>query len=232
MITNTDLFYTKAKQFQDRRTEIVEEYENKARMLEKFKGSAGYDMEMQELTKAKNGKIKAIQEEYRPIFQAIFSGMMDAIGRRSMKAPTNEQVNLLNMLKMKRRVTAEEVERVAAAVKDNPIAISVLQDIAVDHNLPGSLAGISDEMTSEKAATVVSEMLSGMEDYLMYDTTRASRMAKEYHEAHYGESRAKLTKRALFSNKSECFYEFTGMDSASLAQFSSIVDGQEGAHDQ
>lgn len=232
MITNTDLFYTKANQFQYQRVKIVEEYENKARMLEKFKGSAGYDKEMQELAKAKDEKIKAIQEEYRPIFHAIFSGMMDAIGRRSMKAPTNEQVNLLNMLKMKRRVTAEEVERVAASVKDNPIAISVLREIAVDHHLPGSLAGESEEMASEKAAAIVSGMMSGMEDFLMYDTTKASRMAKEFHELRYGASLTEPTRRALFNNKSECFYEFTGMNSTTLAQFSSIVDGQEGEHDQ
>ena len=39
MISNTELLYVKAKQFQDKRVKIVEDYEKAFQALERFKGS-------------------------------------------------------------------------------------------------------------------------------------------------------------------------------------------------
>ena len=230
MISNTELFYVKAKQFQDKRREIEEGYEKNLKALERFKGSKGYE---DELTKAKEkheADLTALRDEYRPTFLTIFGGMMDAIGKRTVNAPTNDQINLLNVLKMKKKVTLEDCQRIAEAVKDNPIAVSVVTEIAHDHGIMRSFDDLCPEMSSQRAIEVVTGMKDGLEDWLMYDTTKASRMVKAYHEEHYGASETPLTKRKMFENQTECFRDLVGLEGESMKQFSEIVDATEGGN--
>jgi hypothetical protein len=148
---------------------------------------------------------------------------MDAVGRRSVTAPTNDQINLLNVLKMKKKVTLEECQRTAEAVKDNPIAVSVVTEIAHDHGIMQSFDYLCPEMSSQRASDIVTGLKNGLEDFLQYDTTRASRLAKKYHEEHYGAVEGGLTKRKLFTDQAD-FYREEGFDPETLRQFSEIVD--------
>ena len=224
MISNTDLLFTKAKEFQDKRLELCGEYELALQKLERFKGSEGYREERKKLTDKYESDISALIDEYRSGFRVIVGGMMDAIGRRSISAPTNEQINLLSVLKMKKKVTLEECERVAEAVKDNPIAVGVLSEIAHDHGILRSFDDLCPEMSSQKASDVLESMKNGIDDFLSYDTTRSSRLAKRYHERHYGVFTRELTKRTPFTDKESCFSELAGMDVEMLRRFSEIVD--------
>jgi len=225
MITNTELLYLKMKQFQDKRVELVEKYEEGLQSIERFKGSPGYNDEEKKLKDQYEADLIALVGEYRPGFLTIFGGMMDAIGRRSISAPTNDQINLLNVLKMKRKVTLEELQRTAEAVKDNPIAISVLNEIAQDHGVMRSFDSLCPEMSSQRASEIVTGMKNGLDDYLQHDTTKASRVADQYYHKHYGTSEGKLTKRRLFTDKAD-FYREIGLEGETLRQFSEIVDGE------
>lgn len=224
MIKNTELFYVKAKAFQDKREDIESNYENNVKSLERFKGSKGYGEELSKLNEKHEADLSALREEYRPTFLTIFGGMMDAIGKRSISAPTNDQINLLNVLKMKKKVTLEECQRTAEAVKDNPIAVSVVTEIAHDHGIMQSFNYLCPEMSSGRASEIVTNMKDGLEDWLMYDTTKASRMVKQFHEDRYGASETPLTKRKMFENQTECFRDLIGLEGESMKQFSEIVD--------
>lgn len=226
MITNTELLYVKAKQFQDKRVKIVEDYEKAFQALERFKGSQGYEDDVKSLQEKRDGELTALIEEYRPGFNTVFGGMMDAIGRRSVSAPTNDQINLLNLLKLKKNVTLEECQRIAESVKDNPIAVSVVTEIAHDHGILQGFDHLCPEMSSQRASDIVTGMRDGLEDYLQHDTTRASRLANQYHERHYGVADGQLTKRRLFSNEEEFYQMEMGLDSKAFKQFSEIVDAQ------
>ena len=46
MITNTELYYTKMKAFQDKRAELTEAHDKKVKSLERFKGSKGYEEDL------------------------------------------------------------------------------------------------------------------------------------------------------------------------------------------
>lgn len=223
MITNTELYYAKMKAFQDKRAELTEAHDKKVKSLERFKGSKGYEEDLKKENERFEAELTALRDEYRPGLLTVIGGMMDAIGRRSVSAPTNDQVNLLNVLKMKKRVTLEECQRTAEAVKDNPIAVSVVTEIAHDHGIMQSFDYLCPEMSSQKASDIVTGLKNGMEDFLQYDTTRASRIAKKYHEEHYGAVEGGLTKRKLFTDQAD-FYREEGFDPETLRQFSEIVD--------
>lgn len=223
MITNTELYYAKMKAFQDKRAELTEAHDKKVKSLERFKGSKGYEEDLKKENERFEAELTALRDEYRPGLLTVIGGMMDAIGRRSVSAPTNDQVNLLNVLKMKKKVTLEECQRTAEAVKDNPIAVSVVTEIAHDHGIMQSFDYLCPEMSSQKASDIVTGLKNGMEDFLQYDTTRASRIAKKYHEEHYGAVEGGLTKRKLFTDQAD-FYREEGFDPETLRQFSEIVD--------
>lgn len=227
MITNTDLLYIKAKQFQDKRAEIIEDYEGRAQSLARFKGSKGYDEDLRKLQEKRDKGLTALIEEYRPGFLIVFGGMMDAIGKRSVSAPTTDQVNLLNILKMKRKVTLEECQRTAEAVKDNPIAVSVVTEIAHDHGILQGFDHLCREMSSQTASNIVTNMKNALEDYLQHDTTRASRLASQYYEEHYGATERELTKRRLFTDKESFYRDEVGLDAEAFRQFAEIVDAQQ-----
>lgn len=223
MITNTELYYAKMKAFQDKRAELTEAHDKKVKSLERFKGSKGYEEDLKKENDRFEAEMTALRDEYRPGLLTVIGGMMDAIGKRSVSAPTNDQVNLLNVLKMKKKVTLEECQRTAEAVKDNPIAVSVVTEIAHDHGIMQSFDYLCPEMSSQKASDIVTGLKNGMEDFLQYDTTRASRIAKKYHEEHYGAVEGGLTKRKLFTDQAD-FYREEGFDPETLRQFSEIVD--------
>lgn len=223
MITNTELYYAKMKQFQDRRLEILDGYEKSRKSLERFKGSTGYEEDLKRLEENLEKDLTALRDEFRPGFTVIFGGMIDAIGRRSISAPTTDQINLLSVLKMKRKVTLEECRRTAEAVKDNPIAVSVVSEIAHDHGIMNSFEYLCPEMSSQRASDVVESLRKETDDFLMYDTKRTSRIASKYYNDKYGTTDLPMKKRKIFETQEE-FYEDLGLGGDVMKQFSEIVD--------
>lgn len=226
MISNTELYFRKMKEFQDRRSQLMEQYEKDVQALQRFKGSQGYKEDREKLRAKHEADLTALIGEYRPGIYTVFGGMMDAIGKRSVSAPTNEQINLLNVLKMKKRVTFEECQRTAQAVKDNPIALSIVKEIAQDHNIGISIDDLGAEMSSERASDIVTGMKKKTDDFFRFDTTRASRLAEKYYKDVYGETaECHLTKRKPFEDKAGCFSMLAGVEGESLTRFTEIVDG-------
>ncbi len=71
----------------------------------------------------------------------------------------------------------------------------------------------------------------GLEAFIRHDTTKTSRLANAFHEAHYGAPDQALVSRALFNDKEGCFREICGMDGNTLSLFSAIVDAEGGGDD-
>lgn len=223
MIKNTDLLYQRAREYQDKRDRLMEEYATSVKSLERFAGSQGYEDDVLHLKNKFEADMKSLYEEYQPGMMTVLGGMMDSVGNRGMDAPTNEQVNILNVLKMRRKVTVEECRRVAMAVKDNPLALKIVTEIAHDHGIPHSFDDMCPEMSSERALKVVDTLRSSVDDFLNHTTTRASRVAKRYYTERYGDFDGGLTERKRFNSKEE-FYSSMGISGDVMQQFEGIVD--------
>ena len=223
MITNTELCFINAKEFQDKRSGLMNEYEENLKKLDRFKGSRAYDEDRKKLDDKLESDLTDLRTRYRHGFNTVLGSMVDAIGKRSVSAPTNDQINLLNVLKMKKKVTLEDCQRTAEAVKDNPIAVSIVSEIAQDHGYHESFDYLCPEMSTQRASDIVTGMKNEIEDFLQYDTTKASRASKRHHEIHYGTSDTPLTKRPIFNTQEE-FYKGMGLEGNDLSQFSNIVD--------
>lgn len=228
MITNTELFYTRMKKYQDERKRLVESYENAVQDLERFKGSQGYTEDMKKLADAFETDRKKLIDECSPGINLALGAMMDCIRARKIKAPTAEQLNILNILKMKRKITTEELERTAEAVKDCPLALSLVTEIGQDHGFICSFSHLNPEMSSSTATELVLALRDNTRDFLNYDTSKAARLANDFHERFYGATDQELPKRESFENKEDCFRLMSGLEGESLTAFCGIVDGQNG----
>lgn len=220
---NTELFYRQAKTFQDKRAAIMDKYTSDTAALEKYKGSQGYAEELQQLQTKRDSELAALINESRPGMHTVLKSMLSNIESRTMPAPTTEQTNLLNVLKMKEHVTVEDCQRVAEAVKGCPLAVSVVTDIAHEKGILQSFDHVCTEMSSQRANQIVISLKNEIEDLLQHDTTKTARLAQRFASEHYGNVESNLTKRKLFNSEAE-FYTSVGLEGDTLQRFSEIVD--------
>ena len=61
MIKNTDLFYTRAKEYQDKRKGIIDEYEKRLESLETAKGSKYFDDESKKAEDKRDEALTALK---------------------------------------------------------------------------------------------------------------------------------------------------------------------------
>lgn len=228
MISNTEAFYKVAKKFQDTRAKMVSEYDGKIKSMEPYKGSSGYDKEVAALKEKHEEGLKALQDESRKELWIIMDGMDKAIDKRKINPPTNEQLNLIHLLKMREKVTEEELDRVAEMVRDNGIALGIVHEIAHENDIVKNYTSLCTEMSSQMAHDVIKGMRAGLEDWILYDTGKAGRLANKYHKELYGTPEMVLPKRPMFSTEEDCFMELAGLSPEHLKLFSKIVNAQEG----
>lgn len=228
MITNTAAFYKVAKKFQDTRAKMVSEYDGKIKSMEPYKGSSGYDKEVAALKEKHEEGLKALQDESRKELWIIMDGMDKAIDKRKINPPSNDALSLIHLLKMRERVTEEELDRVAEMVRDNGIALGIIQEVAHENDILKNYTSLCTEMSSQMAHDVIKGMRAGLEDWILYDTGKAGRLANKYHKELYGTPERVLPKRPMFSTEEDCFMELAGLSPEHLKLFSKIVNAQEG----
>lgn len=130
-------YYNAACGYREGLRSIWDEFDKRMQELERYKGSAGFEEEKTKAEKKRNAAIEAIQREYRDKFDRIISGMRESATTRIMETPTNEQVNLLQVLRMREKITRDELEQAGRTLKDCPAALSVLDEIAKQHEYNG-----------------------------------------------------------------------------------------------
>ena len=239
MIKNTDLFYSRAAEFQTKRKEIIDTYESTLAKLEKAKGSQLYTEETEKAEKAKNDALDALKSEYSEYFRISLDAMRDANGKRGITPPTQEQLAILSALKMRskptddnqRRAFEKELDRIANSCADNAMCIAVINDIARDCGMIRGYHTTAPEMATDTADRYIQNLADALPDFMAHDTSRAARVAAEYHAQHYGTTTDAnaLPKRALFENKAGCFGELTHghLSGDALTYFCAAVDGNE-----
>lgn len=228
MAKNTDLYFTRAKEYQDKRAAIISDYEKKMRALEDTKGSKRFDVESKAAENAKETALKDLQSEYRRYFDVPLKAMERANATRGMTPPTDAELRILQLLKMKEKPTEEELKAAANSLKGNAVCLSVLSEIS---RKAGYLKGYEDysekkEITPEAVKRMIQQLNNSTNDFLQHETSWAARQAREYHEEHYGtDPKAKpLSKRNTFDNEEDCFNEIAGFSGDLFTAFCNAVN--------
>ena len=231
MISNTDLFYTRAAEYQKKRKAIMDAYESRVAQLEPTKGSPYYTDEMKKATDTRDDAVKALKGEYTAYFNLSLEAMKTANNGRGMTPPTAEQLSLLQALKMREKLTRADVDRAVNSCKDNAAALQVLNDLAHKSGIMGDFTKdcTAKEMPVDAADSVIATLSNEIRDFLDHDTTYASRRAQAYNAEHYGISGSErpLQKRPLFTDKEGCYKELAPwLPGDTLQLFCEAVDGK------
>ncbi len=229
MIKNTDLFYTRAKEYQGKRKGIIDVYDSSMKALEDAKGSKYFTDESKKAEDTRDEALKALKNEYGEYFRISLDAMSKANASRKMTPPTEEELRTLQLLKMKDEPTEAELAAAANTLKGNATCLSVLTERA--HNA-GSMRGYNNysetkEMPVDEAESIINGLASSVRDFMDYDTRKAARIAQAHHNRFYGMTpdTLALPKRPLFEDKAGCFYEIAGLSGDSLTAFENAVDG-------
>lgn len=140
IINYTGIYYKKVLDYRQELKAIWNEYESKMQNLEPYKGSTGYTEEARKAEHDRDAAIKAAQEEASRYFGEVIEGMRQTATNRPIAAPTAEQLNILSVLKMRDSVRKDELRQAYETLKENPLCLSVLDEIARKNEFHGMAA--------------------------------------------------------------------------------------------
>ena len=136
-MNRTKVYYDTVVSFRENLRKISKDYNAGLSRIEKYKGSPAYDEELKVIEKKRKADIEQAQQQARQAFAGVLSGMREAATSRPMIAPTPEILSLLQVLKMRKEISIDELQQAARTVGECPVALSVLDELAREHEYMG-----------------------------------------------------------------------------------------------
>ena len=237
MIKNSDLFYSRAAEFQSKRKAIIDDYERQIARLEDTKGSKYYTEKTAAAATIRDTALKALKREYGEYFRISLDAMSKANDHRTMTPPTPDQIAILQVLKLRgvvdephRDAFQKDLERAANTCADNPMCISVINDIARQNGFLRSYHSTAKEMSQDAVSSHLSTIKGTLADFMEHDTSHAARIAAKHNAELYGKTgnERPLPKRPLFEDKAGCFSSLTHghLSNETLSDFCDAVDAE------
>lgn len=225
---NTEKLLTLMLQNQEERKTANDKYEKRMSEIERTKGSPFYTEESKKAVDTKNDELNTIYKKYFPAFQSLFNDMAMVNATRKMDAPTQEQLNLINALKMKKNITDTDFTAAAHSLASNGLALGLLQELAQERGSARNYLkyGTSNELSVPATEQVLRNMWDSTLDYLSHSTTRASRLNRDFKERH-GYETPPLIKRPAFNTKAEMFSQISDLTEDGIKAFCMAVDGED-----
>lgn len=129
-INPLESLYEIMKEYNRLRTELYNKYSKAVKSKEKYKGSKGYEEDYKKILNEYSERLAEAQEKVYKDLDSVIYKLNKGIREYKLEPPTPEQLRLLQTLKLKSNVSQDELDGVAQAVKENPLALSVVVDIA------------------------------------------------------------------------------------------------------
>ena len=148
----SEQFHQAVQQYHDRLREITRQYENEMKGLQRFEGSAGYEEDVKSAQQERDKETAALRQEYGPRFDSILNGMEKAAQGQPMTAPTQEQLATLEVLKMRERLSRDELQKAMNSMADCPVALGVLRELAQKHEIIGMGVTVAGAMMDTDSA--------------------------------------------------------------------------------
>lgn len=136
-MTNTEYLYQAIKRFTETRSKARSEFLDVVEKYADAKGSKYYTDRMSEAHKARNEALDKAAAECRHSVDCAVASMQLAIQKRRMEPPTEEQLRILSLLKMRDKLTQAELDTAANAMDGNGAALAVLSELAQKNGVLG-----------------------------------------------------------------------------------------------
>ncbi len=146
-MTNTERYFKNIVWFREELREIDERYKPKYDRLERFKDSQHYAGDREVLDKQRAVEVDALRRETLARINAVVDDMERTYMERPSSAPTQDQLALLQALKMRETISLDELREAANALKGCPVGERVLEEIARKN---GHFLALSNEISGDE----------------------------------------------------------------------------------
>lgn len=182
-MTNTERLYQAMKRFTDTRREAREAYMQTMAKYQTAKGSPFYQEQQEQAQKERADKVNRAKGECLASIKVALSDMRKASENKPMQAPTEEQLRILQMLKMRTHVTDAELQTAANAMNGNGAALAIIDEIEKERGGHRNYLFMAKTQLSPQAAMqAIDRLTESCRDILEHSSTRAARIAASYRE--------------------------------------------------
>lgn len=156
-MSNTGNYFSTVQKWRAGLRSINSVYDNRRQKLDRFKGSSGYSSDLKDLEAERVSEIAALRAEVSTSFQGALASMRLKVGTtKPFLAPTQEQLAILQALKMLPQVSVETLDRAAVSMAGNSLCLSVLDGIAQEAKHNG--VRYNKELTEKKLLDYISHL--------------------------------------------------------------------------
>ncbi len=148
---NTEWYFRIVKRYREGLNSINAKYDPQIESKKSYAGSAGYAADMEKIEQQRAAEIEALRDDCWDSFKSCVDSMQEKAKNRPTVAPTQEQLAILQVLKMKEQITKDDLEHAAVSMGDCSLALDVLQELAQKHEIWGfhTSAGVSDAFVQD-----------------------------------------------------------------------------------
>ena len=223
---NTDRLYELAQEYQDKRKEILHAYDKGMTSIERLKGSPAYAEDAKKITNERDQEISKLKEVYKPKIDLYVSSMKRINSARGLTPPTEEELRLIQALKLKDNLTNTDLDLAAVTLEGNDLCISLLNELAAKAGHLRKYHAKSDTMPVKEAENAIDIIATEVSDFIEYDTSRIARIGAKHNQMLYGQEPTSLAKRKEFDSKLSFYSVIAGLDSAEVKSLAAAVDGE------
>ena len=145
-MTNTEWYFNAIKGFRKTLQEVNDRYKPEYERLEHFKDSASYAQSKKLVDDRRSAEVEALRREYSDRVKSAVDAMEKTYMGKPASAPTQEQLAVLQALKMREHVGREELKRAAQTMRGCPVAERALEEIA---RKSGEILGLEQEISGD-----------------------------------------------------------------------------------
>lgn len=133
-MSNTKELFDTIDRYMRIRADAREEYMLMERRYEKAKGSPYYTEQMSAARKKRTQTMEEAQAAARAEVKRILEDMCEQAKKISLQPPTQDMLNLLQMLKIKENITQADLDGASNAMNGNGLGLAILDEMAAEHN--------------------------------------------------------------------------------------------------
>lgn len=206
--------------FQKRRTAINATFNDTVSRAKRYEGSAAHEEIMRTATAERDGELEALRRETWSKVQQIIADMRTTAASKPMIPPTASQEAILRTLRMRNKLTIDEVKQAENALAGCPIALAVLDDLAKQHGIVRTV--MRSELSSADIAKYVDALENSAQRLLRGDNARLNRERADMVEllSEYGGFAYRLVRNAVGRQDATVNRE-------KVTEFCKIIDGEE-----
>lgn len=151
-MNNVTRYFHTVQKYREGLETINAKYDCELEKKKGYAGSAGYVKDVETIGQKRAAEIKALRIECGDAFGRCIRSMEENAKSRPATPPTVEQLNIIQLLKMKESVSRDELTAAARSMGECGLALSILEEIARAHDIMGFNAGgniVSDRFVKD-----------------------------------------------------------------------------------